>query len=498
MPDCILVIDQGTTSTRAVVFGPDVLPVASAQEEFPQFYPRPGWVEHEPKDLWRTALSTARIAMAKAVDKGLTVAAIGIANQRETVVVWDRKTGQPIHKAIVWQDRRTAEACAALKADGAEPLVQRRTGLVLDPYFSATKIAWLLDAVPGARVRAERGELAFGTIDSFLLWQFTEGAVHATDATNASRTALYDIGKGRWDADLLKLFRVPRSLLPEVRDSAADFGTTAPGLLGQALPLRSMVGDQQAALIGQACFDPGAVKATFGTGAFILLNTGETMVASQHRLLTTIAYQLRGKRTYALEGAIFAAGASVQWLRDGLSLVRSSAETGQLAAEADPDQHVYLVPAFVGLGAPLWDAEARGTITGMTRGTTRREIARAALEAVAFQTHDLVAAMRAQADAVDGIAAAIRVDGGMSASDWTMQSVADMIAAPVDRPAVRETTSLGAGYLAGLQAGIYPEPQVFARDWRLERRFTPGMEARVRRRKIEGWRDAVARTVLKP
>lgn len=498
MADCVLVIDQGTTSTRAVVFGPDARPVASAQEEYPQFYSRPGWVEHDPKDLWRTALSTARIAMAKAIDQGLTVVAIGIANQRETTVLWDRKTGQPIYKAIVWQDRRTAEACAALKADGAEPLVQRRTGLVLDPYFSATKIAWLLDNVPGARARAERGELAFGTIDTYLLWHFTEGAVHATDATNASRTALYDIGKGRWDADLLKLFRVPRSLLPEVKDSAAEFGTTVRGLLGQALPVRGVVGDQQAALIGQACFGAGAVKATFGTGAFILLNTGGTMVASQHRLLTTIAYQLRGKRTYALEGAIFAAGASVQWLRDGLSLVRSSAETGQLAAEADPDQDVYLVPAFVGLGAPLWDAEARGTITGLTRGTTRREIARAALEAVAFQTHDLVAAMRAQADIGDGIADVLRADGGMSASDWTMQSVADLIEAPVDRPAVLETTSLGAGYLAGLQSGIYPEPDVFAKTWKLERRFTPAMEATVRQRKIAGWREAVARTVLKP
>jgi glycerol kinase len=496
MPAAILVIDQGTTSTRTIVFGPDALPVATAQEEFPQFYPQPGWVEHDPKDLWRTTVSTARMALAKVADKGFAIAALGITNQRETALIWDRRTGEPIHNAIVWQDRRTAGLCATLKADKAEPLVQERAGLLLDPYFSATKIAWLLDHVAGARTRAERGELAFGTVDSYLLWQFTGGQVHATDATNASRTALYDIHRGAWDDDLLTLFGIPRAILPDVTDCAAEFGTTAPGILGQALPIRGIAGDQQAALIGQACFAPGMVKSTFGTGAFVLINTGAKPVPSTHRLLTTIGYQLKGRRTYALEGAIFAAGTTVQWLRDGLHLVRSSAETGALAAESDPDQPVYLVPAFVGLGAPIWDAEARATIVGITRGTTRREIARAALESVAFQTRDLVDAMRA--DFTGGGEAVIRADGGMSASDWTMQSVADMIDAPVDRPEVRETTALGAAYLAGLQSGLYPEPETFAATWHLDKRFSPAMPAATRDAKLAGWRDAIARTVLKP
>ena len=498
MSGSILVIDQGTTSTRAIVFGPDAVPVASAQEEFPQFYVQSGWVEHDPKDLWRTALSTARIAWKKAAELGLTVTAIGIANQRETVVVWDRKTGQPIHPAIVWQDRRTAQRCADLRADGAEQLVQQKTGLVLDPYFSAAKIAWILDTVPGARARADRGDLAFGTIDSFLLWRLTDGAVHATDATNASRTSLFDIHRGCWDADLLKLFRVPMALLPEVKDSAAEFGTAAPSHLGVALPVRSMIGDQQAALIGQACFEPGMVKATFGTGAFILLNTGSAPVDSPERLLTTVAYQFKGKRTYALEGSIFSAGATVQWLRDGLSLVRSSAETGFLAAQADPDQAVFLVPAFVGLGAPIWDADARATIVGITRGTTRREIARAALESVAFQTDDLLAAMQAAATRPEGPDRVLRADGGMSASDWTMQSVADITGLPVDRPEILETTALGAAYLAGWQSGLYPDTSTFAKQWRLATRFTPNLDSGTRQVRRAGWRDAVARTVLKP
>ena len=497
MTGSILVIDQGTTSTRAIVFGPDGLPAASAQEEFPQFFPQSGWVEHDPKDLWRTSLSTARIALGHAEAKGLTIAALGITNQRETVVVWDRRTGTPIHNAIVWQDRRTAQACATLRAEGAEALVQERSGLLLDPYFSATKIAWLLDHVPGAREKARRGELAFGTVDSYLLWQFTGGAVHATDATNASRTALYDIRKGDWDGDLLKLFKVPKAMLPRVLDSAAEFGTLAKEHLGAALPVRGIAGDQQAALIGQACFEPGMVKATFGTGAFVLLNTGTAPMASRHRLLTTVAYQLKGKRTYALEGSIFAAGATVQWLRDGLHMVRSSAETGQLAAQSDPDQAVFLVPAFVGLGAPIWDAEARGTIVGITRGTSHREIARAALESVAFQTRDLVDAMRADAGAEQS-QAVIRADGGMSASDWTMQAVADMIDAPVDRPVVLETTALGAAYLAGWQSGLFPEPAAFAKTWHLDRRFSPTMAAERREVKLKGWHDAVTRTVLRP
>ena len=497
MPAAILVIDQGTTSTRAIVFGADGTPVASAQEEFRQIFPQPGWVEHDPEDLWRTTLSTGRAALAKASENGHEVVALGIANQRETTLVWDRRSGTPIGNAIVWQDRRTAAACAALRDEGCEALVQERSGLLLDPYFSATKIAWMLDATPGAREKAARGELAFGTVDSFLLWRLTNGAVHATDATNASRTALYDIGKGAWDDDLLKLFGVPATMLPAVRDCAAEFGTASAAHFGRALPIRGIAGDQQAALIGQACFAPGMVKATLGTGAFVLLNTGERRVPSTHRLLTTVAYQLHGRRTYALEGSIFSAGATVQWLRDGLGLIQSSAEAGPLAAEADPGQPVYLVPAFVGLGAPIWDAEARATIVGVTRGTTRREIARAALESVALQTRDLLDAMRA--DAGDGAReAVIRADGGMSASDWTLQSVADMIDAPVDRPAVLETTALGAGYLAGFQSGLYPEPAAFAERWHLERRFLPAMAPDVRTAKLAGWRDAVARTVLKP
>ncbi len=498
MAGAVLVIDQGTTSTRSVVFGEDALPVAIAREEFPQHFPHPGWVEHDPEDLWRTTLSTARAALAEASARGLSVVALGIANQRETTLIWDRKTGRPIHNAIVWQDRRTAPDCAALKADGAETLVRTTAGLLLDPYFSATKIAWLLDHVQGARERAMRGELAFGTVDTFLLWRMTNGAVHATDATNACRTALYDLLTGDWDDALLTLFRVPRSLLPVVLDSACAFGTAAPEHFGEAIPVRGIAGDQQAALIGQACFRPGMVKSTFGTGAFILINTGEEPVASAHRLLTTVAYQFNGRRSYALEGSIFSAGATVQWLRDGLGILRSSAEAGQLAAGSDPDQPVYLVPAFVGLGAPVWDANARATIVGITRGTTRREIARAALESVALQTRDLVCAMHADFGGGDQAGAVIRADGGMSASDWTMQCVADMIAAPVDRPAVLETTALGAGYLAGWQAGLYPAPDAFAARWHLERRFSPAMDEAARQAKLAGWRDAVARTLSRP
>ena len=499
MPGAILVIDQGTTSTRAIAFGPDAAPVASAQEEFPQHFPRPGWVEHDPKDLIRTAVSTARIAMTRAEEAGHRIVALGIANQRETALVWDRRTGAAVHPAIVWQDRRTAGACAELRLRGAEALVQARAGLLLDPYFSATKVGWMLDHVEGARARAERGELLFGTVDSFLLWHLTGGRVHATEATNASRTALYDIRRGAWDEDLCRLFGVPEAMLPEVKDCADEFGATEARHFGRSLPVRGIAGDQQAALIGQACFRPGMVKATFGTGAFVLLNTGAAPVPSAHRLLTTVAYQLDGVRTYALEGSVFSAGATVQWLRDGLHLVRSAAETGDLAAQSDPDQPVYLVPAFVGLGAPHWDAEARGTITGLTRGSGRREIARAALESTAYQTRDLVDAMRADAaGAVDADAAVIRADGGMSASDYTMQSVADMIDAPVDRPAVRETTALGAACLAGLQSGFYPAPAEFARLWKLERRFEPAMAPAQRDRKLAGWRDAVARTTLKP
>ena len=491
----ILAIDQGTTSSRAIIFDANTAIIAVAQQEFPQHFPASGWVEHEPEDLWDTTLAVCREAMAKAGVAASDLAGIGITNQRETTLVWDRKTGKAIHRAIVWQDRRTAERCAALKAEGHEPLVAQKTGLLLDPYFSGTKIAWILDHVPGARARAEKGELAFGTVDSFLLWRLTGGAVHATDATNASRTLLYDIHQGAWDDALLEVIGVPRAMLPEVRDSSAEFGLTLPDLFGGAIAVRGIAGDQQAATVGQACFEPGMLKSTYGTGCFALLNTGDQALASRNRLLTTIAYQLKGRRTYALEGSIFIAGAAVQWLRDGLHLVQNAAETGPMAAESDPAQQVYLVPAFVGLGAPYWDADARGAMFGLTRNTGPREFARAALEAVCFQTHDLLAAMRADWPGAKGAQTVLRVDGGMVASDWTMQRLADILGAPVDRPEVKETTALGAAYLAGLQAGIYPEPAIFATTWRLEKRFSPTLDAAPRADLLKGWADAVSRTL---
>jgi glycerol kinase len=405
--------------------------------------------------------------------------------------VWDRRTGEAVHRAIVWQDRRTADLCARLKEEGHEPVVAAKTGLLLDPYFSGTKVAWILDQVPGARARAERGELAFGTVDSYLVWRLTGGAVHATDATNASRTLLFDISKGNWDDDLLKLLRIPRSLLPEVRDSSADYGATMPDLFGGPIAIRGVAGDQQAATVGQACFKPGMVKSTYGTGCFMLLNTGEAPVRSRNRLLTTIAYQLRGRRTYALEGSIFVAGAAVQWLRDGLGVIAEAAETGPLAQTADSSQDVYLVPAFVGLGAPYWNPDVRGALFGLTRNTGPKELARAALESVCFQTADLLGAMRSDWPQLEDGSAILRVDGGMAASDWTLQRLADILAAPVDRPTVKETTALGAAYLAGLAAGIYPEPEQFADHWRLERRFEPLLDQATRDRKLKGWRSAV-------
>ena len=493
----ILVIDQGTTSTRSIVFDAAAKPVATAQQEFRQIYPQPGWVEHDPEEIWESVIATARQAIAASGLAAQDIAALGIANQRETAVVWDRRTGRSIYNAIVWQDRRTAKFCESLEEAGHGALVAARTGLRLDPYFSAAKIAWVLENVAGARVAAEAGHLAFGTVDSFLLWRLTDGAVHATDATNASRTSLFNIHDGVWDDDLLALFRVPRSMLPEVRDSAGVFGQTAVGHLGFALPIGGIAGDQQAALIGQACFLPGMVKSTYGTGCFALLNSGTRAIASSHRLLTTIAYQLGGVRTYALEGSIFVAGAAVQWLRDGLGMISTAAEAGELAAAADPAQRVYMVPAFVGLGAPHWDSAAQALLVGMTRGTTKREIARAVLEAVGYQTRDLLEAMGA--DLEDGLGkTVIRVDGGMSASDWTMQFLADILTLPVDRPSCLETTALGAGYLAGLAAGLYPAPAEFAKGWVAERRFEPAMPEVVRAEKYAGWHTALARAVLRP
>jgi glycerol kinase len=489
----VLAIDQGTTSSRALLFDGDLGVAAIAQEEFPQHFPASGWVEHDPDDIWRTVLATARAALAHAKVEARDVVAIGITNQRETAVIWERATGRPIHNAIVWQDRRTADACQKLIAAGHEAAVTAKTGLRLDPYFSATKIAWILDTVPGARARAERGELAFGTVDSFLLWRLTGGRVHSTDATNAARTCLLDIHNGQWDAELLDIFRVPRALLPQVRDNAAEFGMTDPDLFGAAIPIRGMAGDQQAALIGQACFQPGMMKSTYGTGCFAVLNTGQEAIPSRHRLLTTIAYQLGGKRTFALEGSIFIAGAAVQWLRDKLKVIESAAVAGAMAADADPQQNVILVPAFVGLGAPYWDADCRGALFGLTRNSGPSELAKAALDSVCFQTSDLLEAMRGDWPAAGKTV--LRVDGGMVASDWTMQRLADILDAPVDRPTVLETTALGAAYLAGLHSGFYPQPEQFAARWARDRHFTPALDAGVRQAQLAAWHDAVARTL---
>ncbi len=495
MTQFVLAIDQGTTSSRAIVFDSGFRAVGVGQQEFEQLFPQSGWVEHRPEDIWNTTLATVKRALVAARLQASDIAAIGITNQRETTVVWNRETGATLGNAIVWQDRRTAPECAAMRAKGLEAVFTERTGLLLDPYFSGTKLAWMLNNTPGARALADAGKLAFGTIDTFLIWRLTGGRVHATDATNASRTLMFDIGKQCWDPDLLDILGVPASMLPEVYDSAAEFGTTDPALFGAAIPIRGVAGDQQAATVGQACFEPGMLKSTYGTGCFAVLNTGREQVASKNRLLTTVAYRLRGQTTYALEGSIFVAGAAVQWLRDGLSVLTDAAQSGAMAARADPGQAVYLVPAFTGLGAPYWDAEARGAMFGLTRATGPNEMARAALESVCFQTCDLLTAMQADWGAAGQTV--LRVDGGMVASDWTMQRLADLLDAPVDRPEVLETTALGAAWLAGMQAGVWPEEAGFAASWRLQQQFQPAMAASERTRLLAGWHDAVGRTLSK-
>ncbi|MEQ8178085.1 MAG: glycerol kinase GlpK [Amphiplicatus sp.] len=486
----ILAIDQGTTSSRAIAFGRTANIVAVAQQEFPQHYPADGWVEHDPEDIWRTTLDTARRAFAEAEAKGSEIVAIGITNQRETTVVWERDSLKPIYNAIVWQDRRTADVCRRLKADGLEPLVRERTGLLLDPYFSASKAAWILTHAD-ARAKAERGALAFGTIDSFLIARLTGGKIHATDATNASRTSLYNIRKSGWDADLLKAFRVPPAILPKVLDCAADYGMTEPSLFGRAIPIYGVAGDQQAAAIGQACFAPGSIKSTYGTGCFVLVQTGGTFVASENNLLTTIAARLKGETTYAIEGSIFVAGAAIQWLRDGLGIIKTAKESEALARSIDGNGGVYLVPAFTGLGAPHWAPDARGAISGLTRATGRAELARAALESVVYQTADLLGAIRQDGVAPD----ALRVDGGMVANDWLMQLLADILDMPVERPVIMETTALGAAFLAGLQAGLYGSTDDVAAIWRRDARFEPQMIASERETLLAGWRKAIARTL---
>ena len=498
----VLAIDQGTTSSRAILFDENLRIAGLGQQEFPQHFPQSGWVEHDPEDIWGSTAAVCRAAIERARAAPEQIAAIGVTNQRETTVVWDKATGRPIGNAVVWQDRRTADICARLRAEGHEPMIVEKTGLLADPYFSAAKLAWLLDNTDGARARAERGELLFGTVDSYLIWRLTGGAVHATDATNASRTMLYNIREGAWDEELMRLFDVPAAMLPAVRDSAGDYGLSRADLFGRPIPILGVAGDQQAATVGQACFEPGMMKSTYGTGCFALLNTGPTPIRSQNRLLTTVAYQLEGKRTYALEGSIFIAGAVVQWLRDGLKLVREAAETEALAAQADPAQSVYLVPAFTGLGAPYWDADCRGAIYGLTRATGAAELSKAALESVGYQTRDLLEAMRGDwsggATGEDAGETVLRVDGGMTASGWCMQFLADILSAPVDRPTVQETTALGAAWLAGMKAGLYPDQAGFAAGWALERRFEPRMAPAQADEKYAGWRDAVRRTLSSP
>ena len=490
----ILAIDQGTTSSRAILFDADMTIVASAQEEFPQHFPQSGWVEHDPSDLWTTVVATARGALEQAKATVDHVAAIGITNQRETTLVWDRTTGDPVYNAIVWQDRRTAEFCRNLTAAGHAEMITDRTGLLVDPYFSATKVKWILDHVDGARDKARRGDLLFGTVDSYLIWKLTGGASHVTDATNAARTMLYDIHKGRWSQTICDLFDIPMAMLPEVKDCAAEFGTTQADLFGAPIPITGVAGDQQAATVGQACFEPGMMKSTYGTGCFALLNTGGVPVRSNNRLLTTIAYQLNGRPTYALEGSIFIAGAVVQWLRDGLQIIDNASETQSLAQSADAGQDVILVPAFTGLGAPYWNPDCRGAIFGLTRNSGPAELSKAALESVGFQTRDLLEAMKADWS-TDEATATLRVDGGMTASDWTMQFLADIIGAPVDRPEVLETTALGAAWLAGQFVGFYPEQDTFGRSWKVDARFEPTMDDALRDRRYAAWKRAVAATM---
>ena len=490
----ILTIDQGTTSSRALIVDADLQVLATDQREFTQYYPHSGWVEHDAEEIWSTVISTVQGAMAKANVRPGDLAGIGITNQRETVVIWDRDSGQPIHPAIVWQDRRTGSFCDELKAQGHEAMVTAKTGLLLDPYFSATKVRWLLDHVEGAREKANRGKLAFGTIDCFLLWRLTGGTVHATDASNAARTMLYNIHDGTWDTDLLALLDIPASLLPEVKDNACMFGTADPALLGGAsVPILGMAGDQQAATIGQACFEPGMLKSTYGTGCFALLNTGDVAVESQNRLLTTIAYRLDGKVTYALEGSIFIAGAAVQWLRDGLKILSAAPAVNAMAEASDPEQPIIMVPAFVGLGAPYWDSDARGAIYGLGRNTGPNEFARAALEAVSFQTRDLIEAMRGDWAGLENLS--LRVDGGMAASDWTMQRLADICQCQVQRPVSLETTALGAAYLAGLQAGVMPPPSERVAQWQSSASFDVKTDQSMADADYARWTDAVQRTL---
>jgi len=485
----LLAIDQGTSSSRAIAFSPDGSVIATEQQAFEQLYPASGWVEHDPEVIWETVLSTTRAVIERLRGKNHPIIAIGLTNQRETTVVWDRRTGMPVYNAIVWQDRRTADHCRKLESDGHGAEVSDKTGLRLDPYFSATKLAWILEHAPEARAAAKAGRLAFGTVDSFLIWRLTGGRLHVTDCTNASRTALFDIRKGCWDPALCELFDVPMSCLPEVHDSAGDFGVTDKAVLGESLPIRGVAGDQQAALVGQAGFSRGDVKSTYGTGAFLVLNTGRQLVRSTSRLLSTVAYRLGGETTYALEGSILSAGATIQWLRDGLGLIARAAEVEALARSVSNTGGVYLAPAFTGLGAPYWDPDARGALVGLTRGSGRGEIARAALESVAYQTRDLLDAM-----AADGVRPALlKVDGGMAQNAFLLQRLADILGLPILRPKMAESTAFGAACLAGLGSGVYGSVNDIARLWQADLRCDPQLDADTREREVVGWRNALNR-----
>lgn len=493
----ILSIDQGTTSSRAILFNKDMKIEAIAQEEFPQHFPNSGWVEHNPLDIWTTVAATCRGAMEKVGVKAKDIVSIGITNQRETTVVWDKNTGEAIYNAIVWQDRRTGEFCNELKKAGHEQMIRSKTGLMIDPYFSGLKLNWILKNVEGAKEKALKGDLLFGTVDTFLIWKLTDGKEHLTDATNASRTILFNINTGKWDEEICALLDIPMNMLPEVKNCADDFGFASADIFGQEIAINGVAGDQQSAAIGQACFEPGMMKSTYGTGCFALLNTGENMVLSQNKLLTTIAYQLDGKITYALEGSIFIAGAVVQWLRDGLGIIKDAKDTQKLAENADQNQQLYMVPAFTGLGAPYWDTQCRGAIYGLTRGSGPAEFSKAALESVGYQTRDLWEAMGADLKNVQIDESILRVDGGMSASNWSMQFLADILGASIDRPEILETTALGAAWLAGMRAGFYPQKQEFAKSWKLEKRFEPQISKNKREKLYAGWTDAVQRTLTR-
>ena len=489
----ILSIDQGTTSSRGVLFDENYEIISIGQNEFTQFFPDSGWVEHDPEEIWTSTLESCRSAIKQSKIDPNQIRAIGITNQRETTVVWDKETGMPIYNAIVWQDRRTSDYCQSLRSLGHESLVNQKTGLLLDPYFCATKIAWILDHVDGAREKANKGGLLFGTIDCFLMWRLSNQKIHSTDATNACRTLLYNIHEGCWDKDLLDLFNVHASMLPEVYDNAADFGVADESIFGSEIAIAASIGDQPSALVGQACFHPGMVKSTYGTGCFVLINTGYEPVKSNNKLLTTLAFQVNGKTCYALEGSIFIAGAAVQWLRDSLKFIESAEQSETLAMKADDSQDVYLVPAFVGLGAPHWDPDCRGALFGMTRNTGPAEITKATLESVCYQTSDLLSAI--SKDLGESKLSAIRVDGGMAASNWTMQMLSDLVELPVDRPKNLETTALGAAYLAGMQVGFYPPMDEFSESWQSESQFNSKMKEELRERKLAGWKDAVRRTL---